>query len=100
MLIWLIPIALFWTMAALYLGGMAVDVEGGSGFRQVLGLVLTFVVFVVVWGVLHTALRGMGAVIFGIVVPTLLTVLALPIAARIGFRIVGVRVHRVEAHGH
>lgn len=100
MLIWLIPVALFWTMAALYLGGMAVDVEGGSGFRQVLGLILTFVAFVVVWGVLHTVLRSMGAVLFGVVVPTLLTILALPVVARVGFRIVGVRVHRAEAHGH
>ena len=100
MLMWLIPVGLFWTMAALYLGGMAVDVEGGSGFRQVLGLVLTFVVFVGVWGVLHTALRGLGPVLFGMVVPTLLTILALPLVARIGFRIVGVRVHRAEAHGH
>ena len=100
MLIWLIPVALFWTMAALYLGGMAVDVEGGSGFRQVLGLILTFVVFLVAWGVMHTVLRGMGAVLFGVVLPTALAILALPILARIGFRIVGVRLLRTEGHGH
>lgn len=98
MLEWLIPIALFWTMAALYLGGMGVDVEGGSGVRQLLGLVLTFVVFLVVWGVLHTVLGGLNAVLGGLVVPTVLTILALPLVARIGFRIVGVRVRRVDAH--
>jgi hypothetical protein len=98
MLDWLIPIALFWTMAALYLGGMNVDVEGGSGPRQVLGLVLTFVLFLVVWGVLHTVLGGIGAVLWGVIVPTALTILALPLIARIGFRVVGVRLRRVDAH--
>jgi len=100
MLMWLIPAGLFWTTVALYLGGMAVDVEGGSGFRQVLGLVLSFVVFMAVWSALHMALRGFGAVLFGVVIPTLMTIVALPIVTRIGFRIVGVRVLHTAAHDH
>ena len=55
---WLPAVALYWTLAALYLGGAAIDIEGGAG-RQVGGLFLHFVVFVAVFGVTRILLQGM-----------------------------------------
>lgn len=99
-LIWLIPFCLFWLMAALYLGGMAVDVVGGNGVRQVLGLLATFILFMVLWKVLSLALRGTVPVLGEIIVPSLVSVLALPLLSRGGFGILGVRVKRGHHEAH
>lgn len=98
MLQWLVAICIFWIATATYLGGMSVDLEGGSGLRQVIGLIDLLVLYLVVWGVLHSVLSGVAGVYGPVVLPTVLTVLALPILARIAFRIVGVRIKRVEGH--
>ncbi len=45
MLGWLAAFCLFWLVASLYLGGLDVELEGGSGFRQVLGLLVMNVLF-------------------------------------------------------
>ena len=42
MLAWLVPIAVFWSLAALYVGGAAINIEGGGGGRQTSGLLLLF----------------------------------------------------------
>lgn len=100
MLEWLGPVLLFWMIAALYFGGMAVDIKGGSGFRQVLGLFLTYALFLVVWGVLRALVgRAMGTVP-GLLVATVVAILGLPIEARLGFRLVGARVERTSPSGH
>lgn len=36
---WLVPVCLFWVLTAIYLGGCPVEVVGGNGFRQVMGVV-------------------------------------------------------------
>ncbi len=99
MLEWLVPISLFWTLIATYVGGWPVSVEGGSGLQQVIGLIATFALFLVVWGVLHAALSGSGMVL-RVVIPTTICCLALPVFTWAGFRIVGVRItlHRGTEH--
>ena len=42
MVAWLVPISVFWSLAALYVGGAAINIEGGGGGRQTLGLLLLF----------------------------------------------------------
>jgi len=54
--VWLIPISLFWILAAVYFGGFNISIVGGSGFRQVLGLLVTYLLFLVAWGLLRWAL--------------------------------------------
>ena len=97
----LIPICLFWLTAALYLGGMNVEIVGGNGLRQVIGLLATFVLFVAVWRVLNIALGGaLPAPLGNLAIPTIATVLSLPLLARVGFRIMGVKVRRAQHAAH
>lgn len=100
MIPWLIAISLFWTLTALYLGGMGVDVEGGGGVRQVGGLLLMFVLFLAVWYGLRQLLAGLGPVLGDILLPSVVVVLLLPVLARVAFRLTGVRVRRAEASAH
>ena len=92
MLEWLVPICLFWILIAIYLGAWPVQFQGGSGLRQVIGLVNAFVLFLVVWALLRTALGGSGSILARLILPTTLTVLALPLITWIAFRILGIRV--------
>ncbi len=98
MLPWLLAICLFWSLTAVYLGGMSKDLQGGTGLRQVIGLVDTFVLYLVVWGVLRAVLGGVAGGLGRVVLPTVVTVLLLPVIARVGFGIMGVKL--VEAEGH
>jgi hypothetical protein len=89
---WLPAIAFYWTFAALYLGGAAIEIEGGGGGRQLIGLLLHFVVFLVVFG-LARALFGVGlpdplAVGLGLVVG----VASFAMTAKLTFLVVGVRI--------
>ncbi len=100
MLGWLAAFCLFWLVASLYLGGLDVELEGGSGFRQVLGLLVMNVLFLAAWRALAAAIGGLGG-LPGVVLPFLLTVLLLPVLARAGFGALGVRVRRGgDAHAH
>ena len=95
---WLVPVVLFWLVAALYFGALTVEVHGGSGFRQFVGLLLTFGLFLVVWGVLRSLV---GAdTIKGVLVASAVAVVGLPIEARVGFRVMGARVGRSHAAAH
>lgn len=100
MLEWLIPVCFFWMAAAIYLGGMAVDVEGGNGARQVMGLLVTFVLFLVTWKILGLVLGGVAKVLGDLVLPTIVSALLLPILSRAGFGLLGVRVRRQEREAH
>ncbi|GBD32201.1 hypothetical protein HRbin33_01165 [bacterium HR33] len=100
MLEWLIPVCFFWLAAAIYLGGMAVDVEGGNGLRQVLGLLATFVLFVAAWRVLGLLLGGIAPVLGDLVLPTIVSALLLPIISRAGFGLLGVKVRRKQHEAH
>lgn len=89
---WLVPLCVYPLVCALYLGGSPLRLEGGSGPREVLGLVLTFVLLLVAWGVLRPLL---GTVLGGaalVIVTTIVAGLLLPLLARAAFRVVGVRV--------
>ena len=72
---WLLPICLFWTLIALYLGGFPVDVVGGNGFRQVMGIVDSYILFILLWALLRAVLGGLGGLIWTAVVPTILVTL-------------------------
>ena len=90
---WLIPIALFWTLAALYLGGAAIHIEGGGGGRQIGGLLLNFVAYVGVYALLRAILLGpVGPIFGGVVVPIVVTSCLLPLLAKLTFRVVGVHI--------
>src|SRR5256885_7217328 len=94
---WLVAICLFWFASAVYFGGFERDVQGASGFRNFLGLVLSYAVFLVVWGVLHAFVSPGSAV--SILVASAVAGLALPLELRVGFLLVGARVvYRPEAH--
>ncbi len=90
MLEWLIPVSVFWTLSALYLGGAALRIEGGS-VRQLIGLFVDMAMFLGVW--------YLGRMVFSSVVPTLAAAffgtlvagLLLRPVARIAFRLVGVK---------
>jgi hypothetical protein len=93
---WLEAVALFWFAAAIYFGGYEHDVAGGSGFRQFVGLIATFVIFLVVWRVVETVF-GMDNVV-GILVASAVAGLAIPLEARLGFLLVGGRVTHPVGH--
>ncbi len=92
MLGWLAAFCVFWATASLYLGGMNVELEGGSGPRQLIGLLGMLVLFLIVWKVLDALLGGFGGL--GVVLPIVLSVLSLPLLARAAFALVGVKVRR------
>lgn len=94
MVVWLIPIGLFWVLMSLYLGGMNVKISGGSGFRQAMGLIGTFVLYLLLWWGLRTILGGSDSFVGEILVPTLVSLLALPLVTRAGFWPMGVRIRR------
>ena len=100
MLGWLAAFGLFWVVTSLYLGGLDVELEGGSGFRQLLGLLVMNILFLAAWRVLAAVLGGLGG-LPGVVLPFLLAVLLLPVLARAGFGTMGVKVRRGGgAHAH
>lgn len=102
MIPWLIAISLFWLLSAVYLGGLNVEIEGGGGFRQTMGLIGSFVLFLLLWWLLRRLLGDLGPVVGDILVPSALAVLALPLLTRLGFRLLGVTVRRGhgEVGGH
>ncbi len=93
----LLPVMLFWLLIALYIGGWPVDLRGGRGVQQVIGLVLSFVLFVVVWKLLHALFVGVGAVLGGIVITSFIAAALLPLVSWIGFKMVGVTVTKVHS---
>ncbi|MGQ0560594.1 MAG: hypothetical protein ACT443_01820 [Gemmatimonadota bacterium] len=89
---WLAPIALFWTMTALYLGGFPLHIEDRGSFRQVAGVVVTFALYLLVWFGLRAGLRGSVGTIGAVALACLITTLLLPLLARGAFGVVGVRI--------
>ena len=96
MLGWLAAFCLFWVTASIYLGGLDVELEGGSGLRQLLGLIALLILFMVVRWLLAILLGPLGGPA-GVVLPFGLAVLAMPLLARLSFRVVWVKVQRREA---
>lgn len=89
---WLAPIALFWTMSALYFGGFPIGIEGGGAFKQLTGLIITCVLFLVIWFVLRMVLRGAVGTVGAVILACLVATMLLPLLARGAFRVVGVRI--------
>jgi hypothetical protein len=96
-LVWLLPVGLFWPIAALYLGGM-LELRGGKPLVEMLGLGLCFVLSLVVWWGLRKVLTPIGPKLGGIALPTALMLAALPLILIIGYRLVGIRLVRAAAH--
>ena len=91
---WLIPICLFWGIAAVYFGGLGHEVKGGSGVRQFIGLLFAYVLFVIIWSVAHQfVLPDSGA---GYVAASLIALVLFPVAIRLGYLLVGARIHRPQ----
>jgi hypothetical protein len=98
MLDWLVAVILFWVASALYFGGLQRDVEGGTGFRQFVGLLLTYAIFLVVWGALYKIVGVETAK--GVLIASAVAALLLPLEVRLGFLLVGARVRRSSAAAH
>ena len=96
MLEWLLAGTLFWVAAALYFGGLQARRAGWYGFRQFIGLLLTYAIFLVVWAVLHKVLGEHTAK--GLLLASVITALLLPIEARVGFMIVGAKLRKSSSH--
>lgn len=96
MLDWLWAGILFWVASAIYFGGLERDIHGGTGFRQFLGLLVTYVIFLAVWFFIHKAI---GPTPKGLLIALAGAALLLPLEARLGFMVVGARVrHSPAAH--
>lgn len=88
-MVWLVPITLFWTLTALYVGGM-VEATGGGPVRQILALLVSFVLFLVAWGVLRIPFGSMHPILH-LAIPSVLSVIALPLVVRLGHMGLGIR---------
>ncbi len=97
----LLPLMLFWTLIATYLGGWAVELRGGRGPQQVIGLLISCVLFTVVWEILHRVFLGHGEVLGGIVIASFIAIALMPALAWISFKLVGVSLVQTSgSHGH
>ncbi len=91
---WLIPISVYWVMAAVFFGGMY-DADNGSGVQQMLGLLLTFAVFLLSFWVLRLALGGFMGPLGRIILPTVIPAMLTGRLGQIVFKLVGVNMKRV-----
>ena len=98
MSLWLLPVCLSFLIAMTYLGGWPRDVRGGKSVTQVLGLVISVVLFVAVWKVLNVVLGNLGGAIGWLVLPTLGAMLLYPLIAKVAFLPFGIQVVKVEGH--
>lgn len=96
---WLAPLAVFWMVGAMYLGGAPITFEGGGGVRQMGGLVVSFILYMAAWAGLRALLAGPVGEILAIVLATIAVTVALPLVCRVGFRVLGVRI-RSASSGH
>jgi hypothetical protein len=81
-------------MAALYLGGFHLNIEGGGGIQTMLGLLVTFVLYLLVWFGVRTVLRGPVGTVFSVILACLVATVLLPILTRAAFRVFGIRITR------
>ena len=97
---WLPAIAFYWTFAAVYLGGAALEIEHTGGGRQLLGLVLHFVVFLVIFGAARTLFAAMLPGALAVALGLIVGVILFPISAKLTFRVVGVRIKSLGTAAH
>ena len=93
MIEWLVPLALFPTLAALYYGGAPIRFEGApDGPRQLLGLVVGLVMFVVLWGILRAIAQPLTGQIIGLVLASVFAVILLRPTCKLAYRVVGIHI--------
>lgn len=96
---WLVPVAAFWMIGGMYLGGAPIAIEGGGAVRQLGGLLASFALFLVAW----VGLRALLAMVVGgtlnIVFATVAAAVLLPLLCRLGFLVFGVKIRGARA-GH
>lgn len=97
---WLTPVAAFWPLAAMYLGGTSIRIEGGGGPRQLGGLLLSFALYLGVFGVVLAALGGVLGTVHTVVAGVVAASLLLPLACRLGFLVLGVKLRKGEGGHH
>ena len=86
----LLAVGMFWVIASVQFGGL-IDVEDGSPIQQVLGLVLTLVLYVGAFYGIRAIVGGLPQFLaFG--VPIALPMILLGWIGRVGFRIVGLKI--------
>ena len=98
---WVIPISVYWVLGAVFFGGIY-DAENGSGIQQVIGLLLTFAVFLLLFWVLRLALGNFMGPLGRIILPSVIPAMLLGRIGQVVFKLVGVNMKRVmfgaEAH--
>lgn len=97
---WLVPVCLFATLSALFLGGFPIRFQGGGGPRELVGLLLSFGLYLVLWGALRAALTTPLGAAAGLIVPSAAASLAIPGICWAGFRMAGVRIRRAPRAPH
>jgi len=98
MLPWLAAVCVFTTLSALYLGGFPLRIEGG-GARQLLGWLLSGVLFLAVWRLILVATSAVAGEAGAVVLALAPSILLLPVLTWAAFRPLGVRISRAKA-GH
>ena len=86
----LLAFGLFWVISSVQFGGL-IDAEDGSALQQLLGLIVTLALYMGVYFGVRAVVGGLPAFLaFG--VPIAIPMIALGWLARLGFRVVGVRI--------
>ncbi len=96
MIVWLPALALFPILAALYLGGAEIHIEGGGGGRQIAGLLLHYAAFMGAFAVLRLVILTFLGPVLSVALAMVGAAILLPLLARLMFRVVGVRITSAE----
>lgn len=98
---WLLPVALYWPLAAMYVGGAPVRIEGGGGVRQILGVLLAFVLSVYFWRLSRSFLDDVTINFAAILIGTVVTAALIPLFCKLSLRLFGIRLVPADGtHGH
>ncbi len=96
MIVWLPAMALFPILAALYLGGAAIHIEGGGGGRQIAGLLLHYAAFMGAFALVRLVILLFLGPVLSVALAMVGAAILLPLLARLTFRVVGVRITSAE----
>jgi hypothetical protein len=95
-IVWLPAMALFPILAALYLGGAAIHIEGGGGGRQIAGLLLHYTAFMGAFTVVRLVMLTFLGPVLSVALAMVGAAILLPLLAQLMFRVVGVRITSAE----
>jgi hypothetical protein len=91
-IVWIAVIALYPILGALYLGGAAINIEGGGAGRQTAGLILHYAAFIGAYTVLRLVMTTFIGPVLAVGLALVGAAILLPLLARLTFRVVGVRI--------